>query len=973
MKAHTNEFKENIKLFGRELDSKITYTIDSVDYELGSEELNSVEPHYEADILKSVMRQLDIDSNVEIPLNTVINYQFGIKVNDEYEYLNFGNYIVYKVEKQEDTLSYKITCYDKMLYSMIEYEKMNITYPITIRNYINAICNKLGLTFKNANDNFANYDKEILNELYLDSDGNSLGYTFRDVLDELAQVTASTICINEDDDNLEIRYINQTIGKNLFNKDNANILTAYFNKNTTVITQHASNRMIYIECKPNTTYAISKLRTGSDIFFVGYTKEVPNINTQVYDIKTNEIVSGNREYIVITTGEEAYYIVARYYHTTADSGFSEKDLLNSIQIEENNVMTNFEPFGDTINEEYLKDVNVKFGEKYGPVNSIVLSRAGGSDSVYLRDEESITENGLCEIKIEDNQIMNWFDRSDYLPDILNTLNGLEYYTNDFESFGVCYYNVCDRYNVQIDDNTYSCIMLNDDINVTQGLAETIHTDLPQTSETDYTKADKTDRKVAQTYLMVDKQNQQIEALAEKVEITSQTIDSVGSLTLQNAFSGTLHQLSIKGQISLLFPTTETNYGYALVPRDDLVPNDRLTPSNSVPYGNEVSYPSNDLFTKSNVLLVDDIEYKLDIDYLNYINNQICDEFVYEEGKCNIIRRVGINSQGQKYQLDREIIEPRKDIDIQVKSSSVIKMKTFGDLLYSSTYLIQNEYTNTFVPSVDLISRINLSPGNAVIQANKIKLEGYTTINENFGVDLEGNMWARNGSFSGNIYLENGNKVIGGDGLMSVLRFNTDGFAGSNGWSAVGYEFEYTPYGAGSYTDWQYLNTYISYFIPENFTITEAYITLSATPVQSVIDSELDPVVGTCKQLKLYNMDGLGGFELYYYWAGGVEVKESDNVGGTEIKNAFGQESYTPSISYVGDVEEKTSINIKDYLTVGSPATICIKTDRQKPAWVDDETTGIPLYILREVAENSGGVKAELYVYGYMSYEEKESD
>ena len=274
MKAHTNEFKENIKLFGRELDSKITYTIDSVDYELGSEELNSVEPHYEADILKSVMRQLDIDSNVEIPLNTVINYQFGIKVNDEYEYLNFGNYIVYKVEKQEDTLSYKITCYDKMLYSMIEYEKMDITYPITIRNYINAICNKLGLTFKNANDTFANYDKEILNELYLDSDGNSLGYTFRDVLDELAQVTASTICINEDDDNLEIRYINQTIGKNLFNKDNANILTAYFNKNTTVITQHASNRMIYIECKPNTTYAISKLRTGSDIFFEVYSYSV---------------------------------------------------------------------------------------------------------------------------------------------------------------------------------------------------------------------------------------------------------------------------------------------------------------------------------------------------------------------------------------------------------------------------------------------------------------------------------------------------------------------------------------------------------------------------------------------------------------------------------------------------------------------------------------------------------------------------
>ena len=88
MKAHTSEFKANIKELGRELDSIITYTIDGTDYELGNEELNSVTPHYEADILKSVMKQLDIDSNIDIPLGTVINYQFGVKTrdNDEEDY-----------------------------------------------------------------------------------------------------------------------------------------------------------------------------------------------------------------------------------------------------------------------------------------------------------------------------------------------------------------------------------------------------------------------------------------------------------------------------------------------------------------------------------------------------------------------------------------------------------------------------------------------------------------------------------------------------------------------------------------------------------------------------------------------------------------------------------------------------------------------------------------------------------------------
>lgn len=210
MKTHTSQLKTNISTLGRQLNSKITYELNGETIELGEESLNSVTPRYNADILKSIMRILEIDSNVDIPVGTILNYQFGVKVGNTYEYLNYGNYIVHTSEKQEDLKSYKITCYDKMLYSMVDYEAMNITYPITIRNYINAICTHLGLTFKNANNQFANYNRVINNELYLDSEGKSLGYKFRDVLDELAEVTASTICINEEDDELEIRYITDT-------------------------------------------------------------------------------------------------------------------------------------------------------------------------------------------------------------------------------------------------------------------------------------------------------------------------------------------------------------------------------------------------------------------------------------------------------------------------------------------------------------------------------------------------------------------------------------------------------------------------------------------------------------------------------------------------------------------------------------------------------------------------------------------
>ncbi len=417
MKTHTNRFKEEIGSNGRQLDSIITYQLNGVTQTLTSEQLNGVTPTFQGAILKSVMKQLDVDSNVDIPIGTSINYKFGVLVDGTFEYLNFGNYIVYSSEKQEDLESYKLICYDKLLFSMMDNQDLEVAYPISVRDYLKALCNKLGLQFKNANDNFVNYSRMIKQELYV-----GLDYTYRDMLDELAQVTASTICLNENDE-LELRYI--------------------------------SNNAV-----------------------------------------------------------------------------------------------------DTINEEYLKDINVNFGEKYGKINSIVLSRSGESDNVYLRDEESVQANGLCELKIVDNQIMNWNDRSDYLPEILDKLDGLEYYINDFVSTGITYLELCDRYNVKIGDNIYSCVMFNDEIEITQGLVENIHTDMPGEAKTDYTKADKTDRRINETWTIVNKQEGNITSLTRKVE-TIETLqediytkEQVNQL-VQTAENGLINTFTSSGGNNLL--------------------------------------------------------------------------------------------------------------------------------------------------------------------------------------------------------------------------------------------------------------------------------------------------------------------------------------------------------------------------------------------------------------------------------------
>ena len=593
MKVHTTAFKEQIKEMGRELDSIITYG----DTVLGNEQLNAVTPSFQGGILKSVMKQLDIDSNVAIPVGTVLNYKFGVKVNGEYEYLNFGNYVVKDVEKQEDTMSYKITCYDKLLFSMKDYAKMPITYPITIRSYINALCSFLGITFANNNDTFVNYNKTIPNELYLDTNGNSIGYTFRDVLDELAQVTASTICLN-DNDELEIRYINDT--------------------------------------------------------------------------------------------------------------------------------------GDTIDEEFLKNVNVNFGERYGKVNSVVLSRSGESDNVYLRDEASVSTNGLTELKIVDNQIMNFNNRDEFLPDILGKLNGLEYYLNDFASTGIAYYDLCDRYNVKVGNNTYSCVMFNDELLITQGLEENIFTEMPQETETDYTKADKTDRKINQTYLIVDKQNQQIEAVVsqtdeqnQKIAKVTQTVDELNS-KISDIADITISGEDTDAQVEL--DNINQSEPIRLVIRP-------IGESISYDYPHE-DYPQED-FSKirtirfTNTKTDEFIDYILPMDLL-YYDSENYDEFIldYEGQTCMVNKRVGYNADGTTYVLDNEQIIECEEYPKILLTDGDYKVQVLG---YDTAYIFvrlmaQNIYTTQFYTKAETDSIINQTSQSIDLSVNK-KLSNYSTTTE----------------------------------------------------------------------------------------------------------------------------------------------------------------------------------------------------------------------------------------------------
>ena len=171
--------------------------------------------------------------------------------------------------------------------------------------------------------------------------------------------------------------------------------------------------------------------------------------------------------------------------------------------------------GEIIDESNLKTLTM--GEKYGPVNSLVLARTPQEDNIYAQDTDSIDTNGLCEVKIENNQIMD-SHREDFIDNLLNQINGTTYYLYNLESYGIGYLNLGDVFTLQVENGTqYKTLMLNDDINITQGMSEKSFIEKPTETQTDYSAASKSDRVLNQTILKVNKQEQTISALISKTE------------------------------------------------------------------------------------------------------------------------------------------------------------------------------------------------------------------------------------------------------------------------------------------------------------------------------------------------------------------------------------------------------------------------------------------------------------------------
>ena len=419
-----------------------------------------------------------------------------------------------------------------------------------------------------------------------------------------------------------------------------------------------------------------------------------------------------------------------------------------------------------IDDDLLMNKNIVFDKKNGAFNTIILSRSADSDNLSKSNPTDLADDLKVAYKISDCQMLNDDNRGDFIDDILDKLYGIEYYVYDTQLVGYGGFKPLQKVKFVTSGNTYiSYVMSNEEI-ITQGYEEYINAPEVTGVEQDYKVTDTDDRRLQSVSLIVDKQGKTITAQAQDIsELNSKTaqlrldvdkiegeITEIADITTTSEGVGTIAVLKVaKDSEPIYLKVRPTTKNLALLyPADNLYPSDDLYPLERYLLFKNGSYEQ---------------RYRLPAD-LWYYNSTTYDEFVldYDNNRCYVIHRVGVNADGTTYALDSVTEEdftypsiPLTEGDYQISleghETAYIYARLMAQNIYTDQFVTQVEYKaqvnvtskeiSTLVTSkvgkTEVVSSINQSAEAIKIKANKIEIDGVmTAINSNTTTTINGN-------------------------------------------------------------------------------------------------------------------------------------------------------------------------------------------------------------------------------------------
>ena len=130
--------------------------------------------------------------------------------------------------------------------------------------------------------------------------------------------------------------------KNIFG--NYTIINGYLFETRMSIRTSASDRLAFIECKPNTTYTISRSVITTSFRVSDYTSIPPMTDTYVDYTVPTVIENNSGTTITYTTSPTAKYLVIHYGNVLNDTAANLANTLKTMQVEEGTTATTYSPY-----------------------------------------------------------------------------------------------------------------------------------------------------------------------------------------------------------------------------------------------------------------------------------------------------------------------------------------------------------------------------------------------------------------------------------------------------------------------------------------------------------------------------------------------------------------------------------------------------------------------------------------------------
>lgn len=198
-------------------------------------------------------------------------------------------------------------------------------------------------------------------------------------------------------------------------------------------------------------------------------------------------------------------------------------------------------------------------------------------------------------------------------------------------------------------------------------------------ETLVQEVDENSEKMTQVLQTVDEITQKVENIAD----LTNTLCGIKTITLDNAVVGSPIEIRILGN-NVVF--------------------DYLTLSDDLYLGD------NTILSGDSDLKINDTVYSLGINEVLRQYEGVYDEYVYNytENIAKVIRRIGVNSAGELYILDKELVEDLSVPNLTLKDgANTITIPNYSANM-CVTYVVKNDYTNVFATKVEMKSSINQS-------------------------------------------------------------------------------------------------------------------------------------------------------------------------------------------------------------------------------------------------------------------------